>query len=40
MKKKTLAKAKARKPEVKVKDLKPAKDAKGGLNFVKIEYKN
>jgi hypothetical protein len=32
--------AKSKKPQVKVKDLKPVRDAKGGLNFTKITYSN
>ena len=40
MKKKT-SKTKSAKPPIKVRDLKPRKDAKGGLslNYTKIEYK-
>ena len=32
--------AKTKKQQVKVKDLKPVKDAKGGLNYTKITYSN
>ena len=38
MKKKTATQPKQSKPAARVKDLKPKKNPKGGLNYTKITY--